>query len=147
MPRQVLIVEPDPTILSSLLQAISSAEAEGCATFSSARAQLFSNQYGRLVTNLRLQAHNGLHLVYLARVCALNTRCVVYTERLELTLAQEVQKSGAFYEFRERLQHAIRAYIESDLPPSDRRHPFSTSRRAVSRGGRRYSDQPIHATQ
>jgi DNA-binding NtrC family response regulator len=147
MQRRVLIVEPDTAILSSLLQGLgSSAQAEGCTAFSLARTRLVSNQYDRLVTNLRLEAHNGLHLVYLARSRALQTRCIVYTDVPELALAQEVQESGAFYESRDRLQQGIRAYIESDLPPSDRRHPSFVPRRAAFRGGRRHSDQPVHVT-
>jgi DNA-binding NtrC family response regulator len=146
MPRRVLVVEPDPAALSFLLQAIGfSAEAQGCSTFAAARTQLVSDSYERIVTNLRLEAYNGLHLVYIARARAMETQCIVYTDHLELTLAQDVQRSGAFYECRERLQQGIRAYIESDLPERDRRNPFLASRRTIFRGGRRYSDQPIQA--
>jgi DNA-binding NtrC family response regulator len=147
MSTRALIVEPERAVLSTLLQAIgSSAQVDGCTTFSTARAQLVSKNYQRLFTNLRLEAHNGLHLVYLARSRGLNTRCIVYTERFEIALAQEVQESGAFYESIERLQHSAQAYILSDLPGSDRRNPSFTPRRAAFRGGRRHSDLPIHAT-
>jgi DNA-binding NtrC family response regulator len=145
MSTRVLIVEPDPAVLSSLLQGVgSSADADGCTSFSVARVRLGSNQYERLFTNLRLEAHNGLHLVYLARSRALKARCVVYTEQPEFALAQEVQDSGAFYESRDRLLQSIRGYVESDLPSGDRRHPSLTPRRAAFRGGRRCSDQPVH---
>jgi hypothetical protein len=147
MQKRVLIVEPDTAILSSLLQAIgSSAEAEGCTGFALARGRLVSNRYDRLITNLRLEAHNGLHLVYLARSRALRTRCIVYTDVPELALGQEVQESGAFYESRERIHHAVRGYIDNDLPPSDRRDPAFIPRRAIFRGGRRHSDQVEHVT-
>jgi DNA-binding NtrC family response regulator len=146
MSSRVLIVEPDPSTLSSLLQAIgSSARAEGCTTFPAARRQLVTQAYDRLITNLRLQAHNGLHLVYLARSRAMNTRAIVYTHNLEVALAHEVQESGAFYESLERLRQSIGGYLQHDLPASDRRDPTFTSRRATFRGGRRYLDQPVHA--
>ncbi|HVH30027.1 MAG TPA: hypothetical protein VM818_24930 [Vicinamibacterales bacterium] len=146
MSRRVLIVEPDPSTLSSLLQAIgSSAKAEGCTTFPVARRQLVTNAYDRLITNLRLQAHNGLHLVYLARSRAMGTRAIVYTNNLEVALAHEVQESGAFYESLERLRHSISGYLQHDLPSSDRRDPMFSSRRATFRGGRRYLDHPVHA--
>jgi DNA-binding NtrC family response regulator len=146
MSRRVLVVEPNPSTLSSLLQAIgSSANAEGCTTFPAARRQLVTQTYDRLITNLRLQEHNGLHLVYLARSRAMYTRSIVYTNSLEVALAHEVQESGAFYESLERLRRSIGGYLQDDLPASDRRDPTSTSRRATCRGGRRHLDHPVHA--
>jgi DNA-binding NtrC family response regulator len=146
MSTRVLIVEPDPSTLSSLLQAVGTlAKAEGCAAFPEARKQLVTNAYDRLITNLRLQAHNGLHLVYLARSRALETRAIVYTHNVEVALAHEVQESGAFYESLERLRHSIAAYLH-ELPASDRRDPTFVSRRAAFRGGRRHLDRPVHVT-
>ena len=113
MSTRALIVEPDTTMLSSLLHTIRPhAEAEGCANFLSARDRLVSNRYDRLITNLRLEAHNGLHLVYLVRASAWPTRSIVYTMHPELYLAHEVQAAGAFYESLDRLHHVLHGYVE-----------------------------------
>jgi len=146
MPPRVLIVEPDTTISSSLLHTIEPhADAESCANFFSARDRLVSNRYDRLITNLRLEAHNGLHLVYLVRASAWPTRSIVYTTHPELYLAHEVQAAGAFYESLDRLDHVLNGYVEKNLPSFDRRHPLRPSRRMAFRGGRRAADVPVVA--
>ena len=139
---RVLLVEPNPAILSALTQSAGGrAEVEACSDFAAAREHLATNNYERLITNLRLEAHNGLHLVYLARTRSPGTRCVVYTDQPEFSLAREVQESGAFYEVREHLRYSIQGYIEGDLPSADRRAPAFTPRRAAFRGGRRHADK------
>jgi DNA-binding NtrC family response regulator len=143
MPGRVLIVEPDHSDMVSLLEAVCSVvdTADTCSRFDMARQCLLLNEYERVFTNLRLHAHNGLHLVYVAQSRSPRTRSVVYTERLEPSLAQEVQSSGAFYEVRERLQHTVRGYLQAaSLPPGDRRQLSGASRRAAYRGGRRCWD-------
>jgi DNA-binding NtrC family response regulator len=141
MSTRVLIVEPDEAILSSLLHTIEPyANAESCPHFLGARDRLVSNQYDRLVTNLKLEAHNGLHLVYLVRASAWPTRSIVYTTHPELYFAHEVQAAGAFYESLDRLTHTVRGYVEKNLPSFDRRHPLRPSRRMSFRGGRRAAD-------
>lgn len=147
MATRVLIVEPDTTILSSLIDTIHSiADAEGCLNFFDARDRLTSNQYDRLITNLRLEAHNGLHLVYLARASGRPTRSIVYTTHPEMYLAHEVQAAGAFYESLERLHHVLPGYVSKPLPSFDRRHPLRPSRRMAFRGGRRAADVPVATT-
>ena len=142
MSSRVLIVEPDPTVLSSLLHSIGPlAGAEGCLNFPSARDRLVAQPYDRLITNLRLEAHNGLHLVYLVRASGWQTRSIVYTTHPELYLAHEVQAAGAFYESLDRLHFVLQGYVEQNLPSFDRRHPLRPSRRMLFRGGRRAADQ------
>ena len=141
MSSRVLIVEPDPTVLSSLLHSIGPlAGAEGCRNFPSARDRLVAQPYDRLITNLRLEAHNGLHLVYLVRASGWQTRSIVYTTHPELYLAHEVQAAGAFYESLDRLHLVLQGYVERNLPSFDRRHPLRPSRRMLFRGGRRAAD-------
>jgi DNA-binding NtrC family response regulator len=143
MPRRVLIVEPDTTILSSLIAAVGpSAEADGCPNFSTARDRLAAATYDRLITNLRLGAHNGLHLVYLIRGSGWGTRSIVYTDRPDLYLAHEVQMAGAFYEPLDRLPHVLHGYVDKNLPAFDRRQALVASRRVSFRGGRRRADAP-----
>jgi hypothetical protein len=141
MSSRVLIVEPDATVLSSLLHSIGPlAGAEGCPNFPTARDRLVARPYDRLITNLRLEAHNGLHLVYLVRASGWQTRSIVYTTHPELYLAHEVQAAGAFYESLDRLHFVLQGYVERNLPSFDRRHPLRPSRRMLFRGGRRAAD-------
>jgi ActR/RegA family two-component response regulator len=116
------------------------ANVDVCPEFSAARATLLTNTYDFLVTNLRLRAHNGLHLVYLAKSSGIAMRSIVYTERREVAFAREVQAAGAFYELRDRLPYVIPAYLEAMLPSLDRRNAALKDRRLAFRGGRRSSD-------
>jgi len=146
MSRRVLLVDPNTTALESLRQAIAlRAETDTRTNFPTARAQLLSKQYDLLVTNLRLQAHNGLHLVYVAQSVGAPTRSVVYTDRREPPLAREVQRAGAFYESAEGLPYALEGYLQSSLPAADRRDGSAADRREKFRGGRRCSDLPVVA--
>jgi DNA-binding NtrC family response regulator len=141
---RVLLVEPDAADAATLRHALAmAADVDACLDFSSARSQLFVHGYQLLVTNLRLRAYNGLHLVYLAQVASTPTRSVVYTNSREAALAREVQHAGAFYECRRRLTYALRGYVGAALPARDRRDPEITERRRVFRGGRRRSDLPM----
>jgi len=141
MRTRVLLVEPDANTASTLGHAIRPlADVEVCGEFTPARARLLGQQYELLVTNLRLKAYNGLHLVYLARAEDSQTRSIVYTDSRSVALAREVQESGAFYESRDRLTHAFAGYMSGKLPPADRRSPAVLDRRRVFRGGRRCSD-------
>ena len=146
MPRRVLVVEPDRATHGVLRRAIGlMAQMDGCADFWAARARVLSNEYAFLVTNLRLEAYNGLHLVYLGLTSGALTRSIVYTATRDVHLAREVQASGAFYEPRDRLPHALRGYLQADLPGRDRRNAAVPDRRDLYRGGRRCSDLPVVA--
>ncbi len=147
MRPRVLLVEPDPTALARLRDAASFvADVDACPDFIAARARAVSGEHDFLVTNLRLEAYNGLHLVYLALSAQTPVRCIVYTERRDVHLAREVQDAGAFYELRDRLLYSFGAYVSGHLPPYDRRTPANPDRRGVFRGGRRSSDIPLLAT-
>jgi len=146
MRTRVLLVEPDGTALAILRNAGSyAADIDGCPDFLSARPHAISGEYQFLVTNLRLDAYNGLHLVYLTLSAHPATRCIVYTDRRDVFLAREVQEAGAFYEIRDRLTYALDGYLRSELPPIDRRNPAASDRRGAFRGGRRASDLPLLA--
>jgi hypothetical protein len=90
-----------------------------------------------LVTNIRLGANNGLHLVHLASGA---TRCIVYMEPEDPFLLREAQRLGAFVEAPRRLAFSLRAYLSAELPARDRRDPLRVDRRTVARGGRRAAD-------
>lgn len=116
------------------------AEIHRHARFESARSELLSAPFSLIATNLRLAGFNGLHLVRLAETAKIPARAIVYTDRYEPELAQEVQRAGAFYETRDCLQRALAAYLQSTLPPEDRRDPGVRDRRRRRGTGRRCWD-------
>jgi len=67
---------------------------------------------------------------------------VEYCESLDVSLAHEARRAGAFWEFQRHLPYALPAYLDADLPPLDRRNPLKADRRAIYRGGRHASDIP-----
>lgn len=78
---RVLLIEPDTVLGSGLNQAVSDVADVWCVTqFAAARSVLQQSAVDLLVTNLRLGAFNGLHLVYLAKFLARGARAVVYTD-------------------------------------------------------------------
>jgi hypothetical protein len=109
--------------------------------FETARPRLALTPYDFLITNVRLGAYNGLHLVYLASWGSDPPRPIVYTDHHDPGLAREVQLAGAFYETRECLSVTLAAYLAHTLPPRDRRDPSVPDRRRLIRGGRRCWDR------
>lgn len=139
--KHLLIVELDPSFRLLLEEAVRGrAEVGSVADFPAARVRLVARPPDLVVTNLRLGAFNGLHLAYLVANGDWPSRAVVYCESLEVALAQEARRAGAFWEFQRRLPHALLAYLDADLPARDRRDPVRPDRRSALRGGRRASD-------
>ena len=121
IPR-VLLVEPDDQLREQLYaEAASFGRVDDDADFETARTHLLSNRYDWVVTNLRLNAHNGLHLVHLAAAAGLRTRILVYADYEDATLAREVQQAGAFYEPRHEVQRTLPAYLGGSVRSQDRR--------------------------
>ena len=147
MPTAILLVEPNAAVASDLRHPLMLvASVEICPDFAGARTRLLTDDYDFLITNLRLRAFNGVHLVYLAKSSGVTTRSIVYTERREVALAREAQAAGAFYELRDRLPYVIRGYVKATLPSADRRDPAQRDRRQMFRGGRRSTDVSALAT-
>jgi len=139
--KHVLLVDPVPRGLGDVKQALKSvATVTICHTFKNAHAQLFARPPDLLVTNVCLEAYNGLHLVHLAAGSGLRTRSVAYTERPDLGLGRMVQSAKAFYESRDSVVVALPAYVAATLPPIYRRTVASTVRIAPAQGGRRSTD-------
>jgi DNA-binding NarL/FixJ family response regulator len=140
MSRDVLLVDSNVeeiiAMISDALHGV--AQVRSCSEFSEARRRLLTSPPDVLVTNLRLQSYNGLHLALLAAMTS--TRCLVYSDSDDLILAREVQRLGAFYERSSRLPFVLPAFIKSRLPERDRRDVQVLDRRLVSRGGRRTTD-------
>jgi DNA-binding NtrC family response regulator len=138
--RDILIVDPDPQALLAAKVAVEAfAEVEACTDFRSARARLVAKPPDLLVTNIRLERFNGLHLVYVA--AGHPTRCLVYATEHDPVLAREVLAAGAFYESADRLSRVLASYARAAaLPAADRRGLTAGDRRSLARGGRRSAD-------
>ena len=138
--KAVLLVDSNASSLRGVQHALRLvADVEACSDFQTARLRLLVHPPDLLVTNLRLQAYNGLHLVHLA--AGMPTRCIAFGDEDDLVLAREVQAAGAFYERSKRLLHALTSYVRATLPPQDRRRPTVLDRRQILRGGRRSTDR------
>ena len=144
-PTNVLLVDPSEAARVALRRAAAQASArvESHATFQAARVRLSSARFQFLVTNIRLDAYNGLHLVYLSGGLAHPPRAIVYTDVYDAGLAREARRAGAFYETRECLPVTLAAYLRAALPDRDRRSAAVRDRRAVPRGGRRCWDEHL----
>lgn len=144
MLTRVLLVEPETATRAVLRQSVQEiADVDGQGRFSTARLRLVGTPFDFLVTNLRLGAYNGLHLVYLASSAGHSARCIVYGDRHDVGLAREAQRAGAFYETRDCLQVTLTAYLQGALPERDRRDPATPDRRSPFRGGRRCWDKHL----
>jgi hypothetical protein len=135
----VLLVDPRPGRWLFLETAVPELSFHPCSDFVAARGSLLSDPPDLLVTNLRLGAHNGLHLVYLVQEMP-RSRVLVYGNVVDLPLILEAQTLGAFFETPDRVLGAVRSFVRSQWPPRDRRVPREFDRRRECRGGRRVSD-------
>jgi CheY-like chemotaxis protein len=137
--KEILVVDPDPKGLRAVEAALQLvADVEVCTDFRAARTRLLNQPPNLLITNLRLRAYNGLHLVHLAT--GTHTRCIVYSTYDDLRLAREVQAAGAFFEHTLRLPLVLQSYVNTTLPHHDRRDLITLDRRMAFRGGRRCGD-------
>jgi DNA-binding NtrC family response regulator len=110
--KQVLFVDPDPVVgwrVCEMLEPF--AVVEACSAFDEARKRLLANPPDVLVTNLRLETHNGLHLVHLLRSVGAHTRCVVFGTDDDLPLAREVQAMDALFVQAFRLPAMLPAFV------------------------------------
>jgi DNA-binding NtrC family response regulator len=141
--RDVLIVEPDAQKLTRLHRCIDdTTTVVACSTFKEARSALQTYAPMLLVTNLRLNGYNGLHLVLLT--AQFGTRSVVYIRNaVDRGIASEIRRFGAFYETEANLLRSLHAYVHGCLPIRDRRETSGSDRRAFPRGGRREADEAL----
>ncbi len=138
--HRVLIVEPE-TILRLQLRNVAAdiAAIDAEAGMPAARQRVIAMPYDWLITNIRLQAYNGLHLAYLARMSHRPINILVYGDDSDLLLAREAQGLGAFYESRTSILNSLAGYLASaaaaERPPQrGRARPTDhVSRRASKR--------------
>jgi DNA-binding NtrC family response regulator len=145
--KRVLVVDCDPRVGAHIKHDCETlADVEVITNFPMARRRVLQRAHELLVTNLRLNEYNGLHLVYLLSTSAQSQmRCLVYSAFPDLRLIEEAQAAGALYEPALTLAYALPSYISSCLPQRDRRSPLGSDRRRVCRGGRRAPDVALLA--
>jgi len=140
-PARILLVEGNPVTRKALASAAASfAQVDSHGSFETARARLYSAPFDLLVTNIRLGAYNGLHLVYLGSTIQPTPHAIVYSDERDAGLAREVHRAGAFYEVGTSLPVTLAGYLRGTLPDHDRRDPVIPDRRRRFRGGRRSWD-------
>ena len=139
--HRVLIVEPDSVLRLQLRSALGGlAGVDTDSGVPTARQRLLTTAHDWLVTNVRLEAYNGLHLAYLAKMADEPPNILVYGEEADLLLAREAQELGAFYESKATIVRSVAAYLTTLLPARDRRDVAIRDRRLGFRGGRRSGD-------
>ena len=114
--RDVLVVDPSlelQLIVQDIVRSV--ATVHGCSTFEDARGRLISNPPDLLVTTVRLRAHNGLNLVYLASRNP-RTRCIVHLTAKDFALARDVEAAGAFVVRDSTLEAAIETLVFGHPP-------------------------------
>jgi DNA-binding NtrC family response regulator len=140
--KSILFVDPDPEVRNLARRALESVSSiELCADFEKARERCLTDAPDLLITNIRLAAHNGLHLVHLLRSSSASTRCVVYATEADVGLAREIQEFGALVIWVPQMGLSLQALANAaELPERDRREPGCLDRRRRYRGGRRSTD-------
>jgi hypothetical protein len=110
-----------------------------CTDFITARRLLLDNPPKLLVTNLRLAAYNGLHLVHLVATLGLWTQCVVYSDHHDALLIREVRSTGAMYEATHRIPFILTSYANAELSAGGSSDPLGIERlqRAARSAGSR----------
>lgn len=109
--RDVLVVDPSlelQLIVEDIVRSV--ATVRGCSTFEDARDRLISSPPDLLVTTVRLNGHNGLHLVHLASRHP-RTRCVVHLTAQDFALAPDVEAAGAIVVRDSSLEVAIESLV------------------------------------
>ena len=97
--RTALLVEDNPALLSGLMELLEGAGVDvvACRNFQDAREYLQAHTPQVMVTDLRLGAYNGLHLVLLARQRASDMSVIVYSAHADAALRAEAHSFGAVF--------------------------------------------------
>jgi hypothetical protein len=136
----VLLVDPERHSIVAFEEALRDrVSVVVCTDFTTARTRLLENPPELLVTNLRLEAYNGLHLVYLAATLGPGARCIVYSDHEDALLMREARSAGAEYESRQRIPYVLASYADARQPDYREPGPIDLERPQPSRRGRRYA--------
>ena len=95
----ILVVDTDTQRRSWTIDVLQRAEysATGAASFKAARGLLGRRRYDLLITNLRLQAYNGLHLILESRVFYPHTPAIIIDSLADASNEREARRLGAAY--------------------------------------------------
>ena len=144
MTARVLVVEPNIGRRMALKRALARvADVAACGDFVTARQHVRDATPDLLITNLRLDTYNGLHLVAHAGPA---TRAVVYMDPPDPGLLKLAQAAGAFVEAPQLLVAAAVSYVGAGLPAQDRRAVSVSDIRYSLPRSRRASDRILAAT-
>lgn len=95
----ILVVDSNARQLSWTLELLQRADysATGAASFKAARGLLSSLRYDLLITNLRLQAYNGMHLIFNSHVLRPHMPAIIIDSTPDPANENEARRAGAAY--------------------------------------------------
>jgi DNA-binding NtrC family response regulator len=136
----VLLVDPERAALATFEEILGESGSVVCTDFITARRRLLEDPPpGVIVTNLRLEAYNGLHLVYLAAALGLRSRCIVYSDHEDAPLLQDARSAGAAYESKQRIRGILASYASGKPTTCGEPSPLSVERPPPSPRARRHA--------
>jgi DNA-binding NtrC family response regulator len=97
--RTVVLVEDNPAFLSGVTELLrqNGFDVVPFSDFEPARRYLFQNSPDLLVTDIRLGAFNGLHLVVIAKQRSPDLRAFAYSAHADPVIEEEARRCGAGY--------------------------------------------------
>jgi two-component system response regulator PilR (NtrC family) len=95
----ILVVDGNANELASLVEPLRDAgyRAVGADNFETARRLLHTQWYDLLITELRLAAYNGLHLVFHSRVLNPAATAIVLSPIPDVSIESETRRLGAHF--------------------------------------------------
>lgn len=137
--KKLLIVDDDPATRFGLSEFLHDAgfDCTGVGTFEEARSRLRSSALDLLITDIRLDAYNGLQLVINRPP---NVQAIVITGFADVVLESEATRSGARYVRKPVQPGELLELVRQMLSAPAGRRSHRTERRRTTRGGRRQSD-------
>jgi DNA-binding NtrC family response regulator len=116
--RTVLLVDQNESVLNRLVEIVTAAghTAVPCRSFEEGRRYLRRETPHAIVTELRLGAFNGLHLVLLARQNAPEIAAVVYSGHADSGMRSDAVSGGASYLDRDTLLANLMPHLNARLP-------------------------------
>ena len=122
----VLVVDGNANGLASLVEPLRRAgyRAVGTASFETARHLLRTQWYDLLITELRLAAYNGLHLVFHSRVVNPATTAIIVAAIPDDSGELEARRLGAHYVARPVNPESLVAFIGTVLEGTECQVPI-----------------------
>ena len=122
---RILVVEPNRESRTSLhVRGSRYGLVESFANFESARERVMAGGFDYLITNIQLEAFNGLHLVYLSRSLGVAATALAYTDVPNDSLAADAHAAGAAYCA---FEHVLRALADDLIGNAEMETPASVT--------------------